>query len=242
MCSAPASWSHQQRASTCSAHAWRQRSRSLARSVSQARRSRVRDECVAGEKAKHEPIKGYTNSGTALGLKTLYLCISKLIAAPAATFCPAGGYCLTMTPRTPESFPSAEGAATLRTLPTVNPASSNASAASARVLPTKLGITYLGALLEAEKTRLTLGVVASLPFGGGLWATTVSGGVPGIRSLDTEPISKPWRLMLMSAACSLCPIRFGMAARCGPSLSAPRTFHPRPTGVSVSGTWETTWP
>src|SRR5215469_16959357 len=100
-------------------------------------------------------------------------------------------------------------------------------------------MTYCGALSAATTIRLIFGDAAFLAFGGGDCAITVPGSAPGKWRVVTEPTWSPRRLMFTSAACSLCPTRLGIAALCGPRLSATMTFHPLRTRVSGAGAWET---
>src|SRR5260370_6049425 len=53
--------------------------------------SGVRDECVAGEKAKHEQTKGYTNSGTTLALEHSLQLDVNLLVARQGEFCGGEG-------------------------------------------------------------------------------------------------------------------------------------------------------
>src|SRR4249919_4219373 len=64
-----------------------------------------------------------------------YFLTSKLTVAPAAIFCPAGGYCRTIIPAA--SVPPVP-LSTKRTFPCVNPPLISATFASANGLPTKL--------------------------------------------------------------------------------------------------------
>src|SRR5258707_6271689 len=116
-----------------------------------------------------------------LWFQPYYLLTSKLILVPAATFCPGNGCCRTMISEAVEAaVPSAvAGAATICTLPKVNPARSKAFVASVSDLPTKLGITYRWALSAAERIRPILGEITSLALGDGSCATTVPGCAPG---------------------------------------------------------------
>src|SRR5258708_19664683 len=71
-----------------------------------------------------------------------YFVISKLMFAPAATFCPAAGYCRTIVPAEIGTSGKIVETGSSSTVPSENPACCNSHFASAKGRPINRGMMY----------------------------------------------------------------------------------------------------
>src|SRR5580700_6009929 len=182
---------------------------------------------------------------------TVHYRTSKFTTAPARTFCPGGGHCVTIVlagegcgggvgpggAALGVAVLSAAGGGAMLTVPSLKPASCSVRLALPKGCPRKLGITYADGSAATVTSKLVLGAATWLACAGGLCASTWSASVPGNCISAVEATSSPRRWIFHSAARSLCLVTSGITTRCGPRLRATRTCHPRRTFVPGGGIW-----
>src|SRR5580693_4600090 len=118
---------------------------------------------------------------------TVHYRTSKFTTAPARTFCPGGGHCVTIVlagdgcsggvgsdGAALGAAPFSAGGGAMMTVPSLKPASCSVRLALPKGCPRKLGITYADGSAATVTSKLVLGAATWLAFAGGLCASTSS--------------------------------------------------------------------